>query len=163
MATILATVGLFVLAGAYAAFGLKIARHLVQGWTWLYTLGLPREVRDRRREEIAADVEAQCQDRDYAPKEIATQLLVRVIFGMPADVVWSGQARVHDGLRLRPRTPAPADSVRGTHVYSWPQGDSEYWQRLNGVWWSTARTQDEHQRELDANYRLLYGKPPGRQ
>ena len=54
------------------------AAPLVRAWTWIYTLGLPRDLRARRRREIESDL--------WESSEQAA--IVRLVRGIPADVGW---------------------------------------------------------------------------
>jgi hypothetical protein len=76
----------------------SIAASFARGWTAAYTAGLPREIRDRRREEIASDLWEQRHDTDpVRPEGVAA----RVWLGMPADLVWrSGELRLARRLEL---------------------------------------------------------------
>lgn len=67
---------------------------LVRRWTRLYTLGVPAGERERRREEIAADLHDQIEhDRaqGVADRRIAGALLARTLRGLAADVSWRGR------------------------------------------------------------------------
>jgi hypothetical protein len=57
---------------------------LVRIWTHLYTFALPSEIRDRRRAEIESDVWESEHDPDVPPHAV----VLRVLRGMPADVLW---------------------------------------------------------------------------
>jgi hypothetical protein len=57
---------------------------LVRVWTYLYTFGLPSEVRDRRCAEIESDLWESEHDPDiprHAP-------VLRLLRGLPADLLW---------------------------------------------------------------------------
>jgi hypothetical protein len=79
---------------------------LVRRWVALYTHGLPAEPRDRRREEVAGDLWSQAEDsRELGRGDgaTATDMVIRLIAGIPADVSW----------RLEHRSrPAPS-AIRG--------------------------------------------------
>jgi hypothetical protein len=56
---------------------------LIRAWTYVYTLALPADIRDRRRAEIASDIwESGC---DNASQWSA---LIRFLRGVPADLIW---------------------------------------------------------------------------
>jgi len=77
------------------------ATAFARAWTVAYTIWLPREVRGRRREEIAADLWEQEHEtgRDVAGLTMALSIGARVVRGMPADVMWStGECDVRGGL-----------------------------------------------------------------
>ena len=64
---------------------------LVRGWVDLYTRGLPPAVRAARRDEILDDL--WCQHDEAAaigrpPRSLAGEILLRLFFGMPADLSW---------------------------------------------------------------------------
>jgi hypothetical protein len=65
----------------------SVTAALARGWTAAYTAGLPRETRDRRREEIASDLWEQQHDTlsDIAPP---SSVAARVLLGAPADLAW---------------------------------------------------------------------------
>lgn len=66
---------------------------LVRRWTRLYTSGVPAEERERRREEIAADLHDQLEHeraQGVADRRIARALLARTLRGLAADVSWRG-------------------------------------------------------------------------
>ena len=69
---------------------LELAIALVRAWTWLYTCRLDPNVRDSRRLEIESDLwESQADGpRDYASRRIAAQMLVRLLVGIPDDLLW---------------------------------------------------------------------------
>src|SRR5258705_402262 len=63
-------------------------------WTATYTIGLPAETRDRRREEIAGDLwEQQHDEEDHGRHRSAASLAARVCSGMPADLLWRARER----------------------------------------------------------------------
>jgi hypothetical protein len=68
---------------------------LVRFWVQVYTSGLDRESRSRRRHEIESDLweqmSAAVTDRD-SPGSTALYILLRMISGLPADVCWRVQA-----------------------------------------------------------------------
>ena len=57
---------------------------LVRVWTYLYTFALPSEIRDRRRSEIESDV----WESEHDPDVPHHALVLRLLRGMPADVLW---------------------------------------------------------------------------
>ena len=64
---------------------------LVRAWVRLYTAGLPADVRDERREEIDADLWEQAREAGMlarAPSDVRSQIVLRLLLGMPADVTW---------------------------------------------------------------------------
>lgn len=63
---------------------------LVRGWVALYTLGLPDALRTRRRGELTADLAEEAADavRRGTVTGLAGRRLVRLVLGMPADLVW---------------------------------------------------------------------------
>ena len=73
------------------AYALPIALALVRGWVYLYTLGLPTKLKERRRLELCSDVwEQQNAQKDdgYANEAIALRLFIRVVLGVPSDLSW---------------------------------------------------------------------------
>jgi len=64
---------------------------LVRGWVDLYTRGLPADARAARRDEIDDDL--WCQHAEAAAagrsaRSLGADLVLRLLFGMPADVSW---------------------------------------------------------------------------
>lgn len=68
-----------------------IAGCLATRWTALYTRNLPADIRDRRRREIASDVHEHTHAAQAAgepPVAVAIDIVLRVVRGMAADVIW---------------------------------------------------------------------------
>lgn len=68
----------------------------VRGWVGLYTRGLPAELRDRRCEEVEADLADETLDAELfgSTGALTTARLSRLVRGIPADVSWRlGDAR----------------------------------------------------------------------
>lgn len=81
------------------------AARLVARWVAAYTNGLPATIRDRRIEELAADVDEQIAvDRsDGVPdRRIAAALLSRMARGMPADLAWRDDLHPLGGTYVKP-------------------------------------------------------------
>lgn len=77
----------------------SVAR-LARRWVAIYTVGMPADTRDRRREEIAGDLWEQ-QHAEAADHRSAAALAVRLIFGMPADCLWrAGERRTIRRLEM---------------------------------------------------------------
>jgi hypothetical protein len=86
-------VGLGLLGAALllAAFLPSLLRGLVEGWTWLYTAGLPGGIGARRRGEVRSDLWEQAKaerELGYRPESIALHQVVRWLLGVPGDVSW---------------------------------------------------------------------------
>jgi hypothetical protein len=62
----------------------------VRGWVRLYTLGLPAPMRARRRWEVDGDLADETVDaiRRGDRRRLFRQRLVRLVFGIPADLSW---------------------------------------------------------------------------
>ena len=62
----------------------------IRGWTAFITIGLPAALRDRRRDEVAADLDEERLDaiRQRRVSTLRRQRLGRLIAGIPDDVVW---------------------------------------------------------------------------
>jgi hypothetical protein len=74
---------------------LAFAIALTRSWTATYTRGLPADVRAERREEIGCDLWHQQRLAELEREPVtgtATQILVRVALGMPADLLWRIEA-----------------------------------------------------------------------
>ncbi|MBM3939983.1 MAG: hypothetical protein FJ318_03630 [SAR202 cluster bacterium] len=75
---------------------------LVHGWVRLYTAGLPAELRDARREEVAADLWDQASDW-RGVEGLGASIWARWLLGIPDDVTWrwahsrTGHARRKEG------------------------------------------------------------------
>ncbi len=81
----------FLFALAWESYGLEFSMWLVEVWVKLYTVGLPLEVRERRRDEIQSDVwEQQRADvaADCSRKVVAFRILGRSLSSVPQDVSW---------------------------------------------------------------------------
>jgi len=72
-------------------------------WAERYTRGLPDDVRERRRDEIASDV---FEQRHMTSDERATSLSWRTVRGIPADVAWRRQ----EMRAMRSNSPEPRAS-----------------------------------------------------
>ena len=83
---------------------LAMAKIIVSGWTWLYTLASPRTERMARREDVLSDLHDQvAQDREEgtAPTRTTLRILARMTLGMRDDVMWAGyQVSSSLGARL---------------------------------------------------------------
>lgn len=70
---------------------LHVATASCRSWTSVYTLGLPRAVRERRSAEIESDLweqqTAAGAERE-SPVDTGFEILARVLLGIPADVTW---------------------------------------------------------------------------
>ena len=74
----------------------RAAAAVVRGWTTLYTSGLPPDVRDRRRDEVAADLWDQIEECGTSRLPLAGHLMSRAAFGVADDLGWRvahGEAR----------------------------------------------------------------------
>jgi hypothetical protein len=75
------------------------ADRLVATWTRLYTRGLPSDVAERRRDELASDLyeHASLQGRTSAQQR---EVIGRVLWGIPADLSWRRAAKAPRLRRL---------------------------------------------------------------
>jgi hypothetical protein len=74
---------------------LQLGSALARAWIRLYTLGLPRELRDARGEEIAADMleqERDGRDSGASPAATAVNILLRAVLGVADDLSWRVEA-----------------------------------------------------------------------
>ena len=79
---------------------LALAVALTGSWTALYTRGLPPDLRSRRRDEIESDLWEQRRLDDFertATAGTAVQVLLRLVLGAPADLIW----RIEAGANAR--------------------------------------------------------------
>src|SRR5262245_14295191 len=68
---------------------LRWASRLARVWTSLYTLGMPAGLRDVRQSEIDSDLWEYVHDPDRARDLVAAgHVLIRLIRGVPDDVLW---------------------------------------------------------------------------
>jgi hypothetical protein len=75
----------------WAACGLDAVVSLEEAWVRFYTAGLPEAVRDRRRDELKShlyELQDHARAAGYTPKEIAVQLALGWLRGIPADLSW---------------------------------------------------------------------------
>ena len=70
---------------------LSVAIAAAVGWTRLYTSGLSPQARDRRREEIASDIWESVHGARGSQLELAGQILLRLLLGIPDDLGWRRQ------------------------------------------------------------------------
>lgn len=90
---------------------------LVRGWVGLYTRGLPTELRDGRRDEIADDLWSQFEEGAVigrSERATASEILVRLVTGIPADISWRmahTSGNLEDGK--------PSDETTGTVGLGW--------------------------------------------
>ena len=71
---------------------LRPAVGCVRLWTKIYTSGLPSDVRETRRAEIASDVWHSVHDPDCdAPWKLALQMILRLLLGVPNDLGWRAE------------------------------------------------------------------------
>jgi hypothetical protein len=76
-------------------WSLDLAIGITRGWTATYTRGLPHDLRAERREEIDSDLweHQRLADLQRAPMTgTATEVLFRLILGMPEDITWRLEA-----------------------------------------------------------------------
>ena len=108
MSQLLSGVLLLLIALVIRALALSVARQMVRGWAWVYTWGLPRDMRDRRRKEIASDVRdhiVTLSDQERLASEvIAVHVLLAWLRGVPSDLGW-----LFGNLLLK--VPRPAERV----------------------------------------------------
>jgi hypothetical protein len=72
-------------------FALRGAIAAVRAWTKVYTLGLPVEQRDARREEIDSDLWESLNDTTSERRTLALQIAARLIAGIPDDLGWRSE------------------------------------------------------------------------
>jgi hypothetical protein len=67
------------------------AAAMVRAWVDLYTRGMSGPVRDARRDEVADDLWCQREEAlaiGRSPRSLEAEMLMRLLFGMPADISW---------------------------------------------------------------------------
>lgn len=70
---------------------LCLARWLVLGWTWAYTMAVPAEQRTTRRAEVLSDLHDQIEQervREIAPSKTALHMMARLVLGIWDDLGW---------------------------------------------------------------------------
>ena len=70
--------------------GVGLAVSAVRAWTRVYTLGLPPELRDRRRDEIESDLWESVQD-GRTNAGLAWQIWARLVGGLADDLGWRSE------------------------------------------------------------------------
>ena len=78
---------------------------LVRHWVRFYTNGLSAEVRDRRRDEIDADLWSQLEEAAFADRPAQStnvEILARWLAGIPADLSWRLEHRGGDKVTTSP-------------------------------------------------------------
>jgi hypothetical protein len=104
---------------------------LVRWWVALYTLGLPPEIKQGRRDEIDDDLWCQTQEAaesSRANRSLGGEIFARLVFGVPADVSWRIEQRRFGRPRPKPerslamnaRLPAVLALVGGAAWTIWP-------------------------------------------
>jgi len=102
---------------------LRVAVRCVRTWTWLYTWRMPQPSRERRRAEIESDLWEFQHDRSARRgRWSAFHVLVRLLFGVPADLLWRAEH-----MRVRPRSPRRTISLLAALVIA--------------MWWITQSLQ----------------------
>jgi TonB family protein len=77
------------------ATGARMAMAIVRIWTRVYTAGLPRPERERRREEVDADVwETAHAERRVPGAPAAVEVLARLLTGVADDIGWRVEREV---------------------------------------------------------------------
>jgi hypothetical protein len=88
----------------------------VRAWVRLYTRGLPDALRADRRDEIDDDLWCQLEDaaaEGRSRRAVDSELLVRLVLGMPADVGWSLAQRGRPAPASVERSPSMTDRTLG--------------------------------------------------
>lgn len=81
---------------------LAIATALVRGWTRLYTWHIPTAQGEARRAEIESDLWESRQDlASRRPISLAHHMLLRLLLGIPDDLLWRMEHIVLRGVRVQ--------------------------------------------------------------
>jgi hypothetical protein len=78
----------------------------VRRWVSVYTLGLPPEIKQRRRDEIDDDLWCQAQEAagaGRADRSLGGEIVARLVFGVPADLSWRIEQRRYAARQAEPR------------------------------------------------------------
>jgi hypothetical protein len=89
---------------------------LIRGWVDLYTRGMPAAVRAARRDEVDDDLWCQQQEALVAGRSaqsLGGELLLRLVFGIPADISWRVSNRVSAEARALERSASMSARVIG--------------------------------------------------
>jgi hypothetical protein len=103
----------------WEASGLDVVLAAARAWIRLCTAGLPKPIRDRRREEFDArlrEMRKRDEARGHRPRSIAVRVAGRWLLGLPGDVRWRAKHGLFSGrgtpeeeaARQRPRDVRPA-------------------------------------------------------
>lgn len=82
----------------------RAAASIVRVWTWIYTAGMSPRERTARRAEIASDVWESVHDsaeRGESPLIAAAHLLLRLVTGVPDDLMWRMEYTINRGRPVR--------------------------------------------------------------
>ena len=80
------------------------ASGVVRRWVAMYTHGLATELRDQRRAEIESDLWSQAQEAEQLGRtsaSVGTEMLVRLVLGIPADIGWRQSHRRGNAVSSR--------------------------------------------------------------
>lgn len=93
-----------------------IAAALTRAWVRVYTIGMPADLRETRREEIDADLwdqEKDAQDEGIPAAVSETEILLRAVLGVPDDLSWRFEAiHARRGASIARRIPMLSLSTR---------------------------------------------------
>lgn len=92
------------------------AAAIVRAWVDLYTRGMSGPVRDARRDEVADDLWCQREEAlaiGRSPRSLEAEMLMRLLFGMPADVSWRLSSGGPGGAPSFERRPSMGTRVLG--------------------------------------------------
>jgi hypothetical protein len=92
------------------------ATALVRAWVDLYTRGLPEPIRAARRDEVDDDLWCQAEEATAigrSARSLDTEVLLRLLFGMPSDVSWRLSSGEPAGGPSFPRHPSRGARVLG--------------------------------------------------
>jgi hypothetical protein len=81
------------------------AARFVRRWVVLYTRGLPAEIRQERRDEIEDDLWSQEREAAGSARtdlSLAGEIVIRLVFGIPADLSWRMEHRHVVGSHVVP-------------------------------------------------------------
>jgi hypothetical protein len=87
---------------------------LVRGWVRLYTGRLPAELRDARRNEVDDDLWCEMEETlatGSSVRSLDADRVLRLLFGIPADISWRLEQRQRDRVRPVPRSPSMSTRV----------------------------------------------------
>jgi hypothetical protein len=109
------------MAARVTTVGRRVVIALIRGWTRIYTFRVPAPIGQQRRDGIESDLWESQHDPDGGAFAGARQLAIRLVLGMPSDVVWRVET-VQWRWAVTPRTVALACALAVVVTMWWVSG-----------------------------------------